>query len=136
MAKALIKEVYAKGGIPFLNLESGELLREWLEEATPEQIDLEASFQKARMGKMDCYLGLRNKDNIYEMAGLNEEKIKLYNTLLLHPVHHGIRVAKTKWVVLRSPNHAMAQEAKMNTDEFKEFYYKVCNLDYAKMLKL
>lgn len=133
LSKALIREVYAAGGLPFLTLESPLLLREWLQKATAEQIEAEAAFQKSRMAEMDCYLGLRARNNIYELAGLDEEKLRLYNTLLVHPVHHEIRVAKTKWVVLRYPNAAMAQEAKMSTSEFTQFYYRVCNLDYPKM---
>ena len=39
----------------------------------------------------------------------------------------------TKWVVLRYPNSAMAQMAEMSTEAFEDFYFKVCNLDYAKM---
>lgn len=133
IAKALVRAVYAAGGKPFLTYENQEVMREWLTQADADQIRLEAAFEKMRMEAMDCYIAIRAKDNIYELSGVPEEKMRLYNTLLLEPVHHEIRVAKTKWVVLRYPNHAMAQEAKMSTEAFEEFYYKVCNLDYAKM---
>ena len=39
----------------------------------------------------------------------------------------------TKWVVLRWPNASMAQLAGMSTEAFEDFYFHVCNLDYAKM---
>ena len=42
------------------------------------------------------------------------------------------RVDNTKWVILRYPNDSMAQLAGMNTEEFEDFYFKVCNLDYGK----
>src|SRR5690606_32848804 len=38
-----------------------------------------------------------------------------------------------KWVVLRYPNPSMAQLAGMSTEAFEDFYFRVCNLDYAKM---
>ena len=50
-------------------------------------------------------------------------------------MHSDIRVPKTKWCVLRYPNGSMAQLANMSTDAFTDFYYNVCNLDYAKMGK-
>ena len=50
-----------------------------------------------------------------------------------HPVHHEIRVKKTKWVILRYPNQGMAQQAGMSTEAFEDFYFNVCNLDYSKM---
>jgi aminopeptidase len=50
-------------------------------------------------------------------------------------VHHEIRVAKTKWVVLRYPSPATAQAAGMSTEAYENFYFEVCNLDYSKMNK-
>jgi len=34
---------------------------------------------------------------------------------------------------LRYPNHSMAQLANMSTESFEDFYFDVCNLDYAHM---
>jgi aminopeptidase len=59
--------------------------------------------------------------------------MQLYMKHWVEPVHHQIRVPKTKWVVLRYPNHSMAQLSGMSTDSFTDFYFKVCNLDYGKM---
>jgi aminopeptidase len=36
---------------------------------------------------------------------------------------------------MRYPNSSMAQKANMSTEQFEEFYFNVCNLDYAKMSK-
>jgi aminopeptidase len=43
------------------------------------------------------------------------------------------RVEKTKWVVLRWPTSAMAQQAMMSTEAFEDFYFRVCTLDYSRM---
>ena len=59
--------------------------------------------------------------------------MKLYDTYYSTPVHHNIRVPKTKWVVLRYPNGAMAQLSNTSTEAFENFYFDVCTLDYAKM---
>ena len=44
------------------------------------------------------------------------------------------RVNKTKWVVLRWPSSAMAQQAGMSTEAFEKFYFDVCLLDYKALL--
>jgi aminopeptidase len=49
------------------------------------------------------------------------------------PVHLEQRVAHTKWVVLRWPSPAMAQQADMSTEAFEDYFFRVCNLDYAKL---
>ena len=61
------------------------------------------------------------------------EKIDIQNRLYDDPVHHQIRVPHTKWVVLRYPTNAMAQSAKTSLEDFEDFYFNVCNLDYGKM---
>ena len=43
------------------------------------------------------------------------------------------RVNNTKWVVLRYPNNSMAQLANTSLEDFEDFYFNVCNLDYQKM---
>ena len=42
------------------------------------------------------------------------------------------RVNQTKWVVLRWPSSAMAQQAGMSTTAFEDFYFRVCTFDYRR----
>jgi aminopeptidase len=44
------------------------------------------------------------------------------------------RVKKTKWCVLRWPSPSMAQLAGMSTEAFEDFYFRVCTLDYARLI--
>ncbi|MCL1872725.1 MAG: aminopeptidase [Clostridiales bacterium] len=131
--RELIKAVYQAKGKPFFSLNSGPLLRQWLLEADEEMIAAMGSWEAARMKEMDCYIGVRLSDNIYDMAGLPQEQLKSYNLLWQKPVHHELRVPHTRWVVLRYPNHSMAQEAQMSSEQFADFYFDVCNLDYARL---
>lgn len=67
------------------------------------------------------------------MSDVPAEQMKKYSSIYSHNVHGKIRVPETKWVVLRYPNNSMAQQAKMSTEAFEDFYFNVCTLDYAKM---
>ena len=130
---ALVKAAYAAGALPFYTVKNAAIEREWLCNVSEEQLAAQCRWEKARMEEMDAYIGLRLRENSYELSAVGGEQMRLYETLLAHPVHQGIRVPKTKWVVLRYPNDSMAQEARMSTNEFRDFYFRVCNLDYAKM---
>lgn len=133
LARQLVKEVYAAGGIPFVHYTDPLLLREVLLNCSEEQFSLSAKIDAAEMDQMDCYVAVRGSDNIAENADVSAEKMKIYETYYQTPVHHDIRVKKTRWVVLRYPNASMAQLANMSRESFEDFYFKVCNLDYAKM---
>ena len=133
LARALVKEVYAAGGLPFPHFENQRVHRELLMGCDDEQLRIMCETDSAMMSQMDCFIGVRAADNASELSDVPAEKLSLYNRLYSSPVHHGIRVPKTRWVVLRYPIDAMAQLMDSSFEQFEDFYYNVCNLDYEKM---
>ena len=135
LVNAIVKEVYAVGAFPFVEIYDNRVTRQLLLGETEELAKLKAKYDAYRMADMDAYIGIRGGENCNELSDVPEENMKVESEYYSHPVHHELRVKKTKWVVLRYPNQGMAQQAGMSTDAFEEFYFKVCNLDYSKMDK-
>lgn len=135
LARAIVKEVYAAGGLPFPHYTSQKMQREMLLNCSKEQLDLMAKIDGEEMEAMDCYVAVRGSENVAELSDVPAENMKLYDIYYATPVHHEIRVKKTRWVVLRYPNDAMAQLANTSLEEFEDFYFNVCNLNYSKMAK-
>lgn len=135
LAKQLIKEVYAVGAMPFPHYTNQRVLREMLLGCSEEQLTLMAEVDSKEMDAMDCFVGIRGAENATELADVPGDKMQLYETYYGIPVHHERRVKKTRWVVLRYPNHSMAQAANTSLEKFEDFYFDVCNLDYSKMDK-
>ncbi|NLG02659.1 MAG: aminopeptidase [Clostridia bacterium] len=133
LARCLIKEAYLAGGNPFPHYTNQRVQREFLLECNEEQLKQMAEIDALEMSKMDCYIGVRGSGNVAELSDIPAEKMSMYDRLYMTPVHHKIRVPKTRWVVLRYPNQAMAQLCGTSTEAFEDFYYQVCNLDYTKM---
>ena len=133
LVNALIKETYAVGAYPFVEIYDNRVSRQLLLGNSPELAKLKAKFDAFRMSEMDAYIGIRGGENCNELSDVPEDKMRAESEFYSHPVHHEIRVKKTKWVVLRYPNQGMAQQAGMSTDAFEDFYFNVCNLDYSKM---
>ncbi len=133
LARQLVKEVYKAGGVPFVHYIDPKLQREQLLHCTEEQMSLLAKIDGAEMEQMDCYVSVRGTENISELADIPSDKMKIYETYYVTPVHHNIRVPKARWVVLRYPNASMAQLSNTSVEAFEDFYFNVCNLDYAKM---
>ncbi|MBU7593883.1 aminopeptidase [Metabacillus halosaccharovorans] len=132
---ALVKEAYKAGGYPFVSLKDHQVDRALMMGGIQEQYEMMADFEAEVMGKMDAYIGLRSGHNISEFADIPDDKMKLQGQTIGQKVHRDIRVPKTRWVVLRYPTSSMAQLAKMSTEQFEDFYFNVCNLDYSKMDK-
>lgn len=135
LVNAIIKEVYKVKGLPFVEIFDNRVTRELLLGETEELAKLRAKYDSARMAEMDAYIGIRGGQNSLETSDVPESIMNIESKFYSHPVHHELRVKKTKWVVLRYPNEGMACQANMSSDAFEEFYFNVCNLDYSKMDK-
>lgn len=135
LGKELIKQAEQMGAYPFFNLISYPILREMLIGVQEEQIKIYSELDRQRMEKMDAYIGIRATNNTAEFNDIPPIKMEMYNQYYTLPVHFQERVNHTKWCILRYPNASMAQMSKMSTEEFEDFYFRVCNLDYGKMAK-
>lgn len=131
----LVKEAYAVGGLPFVNLKLPEIDREITKGCSEEQLKLMYKWEEERMLAMDCYIGIRLPVNSFEESGVSFEKTELYNALYDRKLLMEVRCPTTRWVVLRYPTPAMAQAAQMSTQDFEDFYFGACCLDYEKMSK-
>ncbi|MGG4141917.1 aminopeptidase [Paenibacillus algorifonticola] len=135
LTKALIEEVAKLGGRPFVEITDPAVTRTLLRNGSKEQIEEWTKYDLQRMKQMDAYIGIRAGGNVNEMSDVPEDKMRLYEQIYRDAVHMNQRVKRTRWVVMRYPNESMAQLAKMSTESFEDFYFNVCNLDYAKMDK-
>lgn len=131
----LVRHVVDAGGVPFCVTKQNRVLREIFRNATVEQMTFWGEVETHMMTGMDAYVGLRGTFNATEFADVPPERMDIYMKHMMHPVHMAIRVPKTKWVVLRWPTASMAQQAKMSTEAFEDFYFDVCTVDYDAMEK-
>lgn len=135
LGKEIIRYSTEKGGIPFYFYNDESLIRQYLKSATDEQHKILADYHLGMMKKASAYIGIRGSGNPFDLADIDTEKVTRYQKLFYTPVHLEERVKRTKWVVMRYPNNAMAQLAETSQEKFEDFYYDVCNLNYAKMSK-
>lgn len=133
MVEELIEAVYAAGGYPLVNYSSITLERAMIKDASKESLTLWADCDAYRMDKVDAFIGIRGLLNPRELATLGEAN----RNYALHydtPVHHDIRIVKTRWVVTRYPTPLMAYQGGMSLQEMEEFFYQVTTeVDYEAM---
>ena len=129
----LVEETHKVGAIPVVSIRSNAVIRTQLREATEAQLALQGELELHQMKHVQAYIGIRGSENVSELSDVPGDRMALYQRLVAQPVHLGYRVNHTRWVVLRYPNAAMAQLANMSTEAFEDFYFRVCNVDYARM---
>lgn len=131
LVRQLVKNVYKRGGLPYVDIRDSAITREILLECTEEQIEFMNDCKLAQMKGMNGYIAIRAGGNTSELSDVPSEKLNMYYKLTAPTLDY--RVNKTKWVVLRYPNNSMAQLANTSLESFEDFYFNVCTLDYQKM---
>ena len=133
MTIALVRAARALGAIPYVNLNAGRIARELVNGVETGQYEKQAEWELKRMESMDAYIAVRGSDNIFEMSDVDPEKMSQVMRSMKVVLDH--RVNKTKWVILRWPTPAMAQQAMMSSESFEDFFFRVCTQDYSRMIE-
>ena len=132
LGTALMEAAYAAGGMPFVTHQSMRMNRSVIAHATDAYMQDWLRYESYRMREMDAYIVVRKKENLNEWAGIDPERMAVFEKYYSQ-LHFGIRIPKTKWCVLRWPNPSMAQGAGMSTESFEDFYFRCCLTDYASL---
>jgi len=135
LAKELIAQTVKRGATCFPVFHDEQIIRPLLEKGTAEQIKAYASLHCHLMEKSRCYIGINGSDNPFEMASVPIKQTDLFIKNYSVPVHNVRRMKKTRWCVMRWPSRAFAQMAQMSHDEFTDFYFDVCLVDYKRLSK-
>ncbi len=135
LGKQIIRIATERGATPFWYYNDESLIRQFVASAGDDQFKRQADLHMELMTRADAYIGLRGSDNPFDLADIPHSQIDKHNSLFYKPVHLEERVKRTRWVVLRYPNNAMAQLAETSQEKFEDFYFDVCCADYAKMSK-
>lgn len=133
MVEILVDKVYEKEAVPIVSQKSAKVLRKIFRGCDENTMETLGGLEMEKIKRADAYIGLRGSHNITEHSDVPSNKMELYKKHWFGPVHINYRVPKTKWVVLRWPTSSMAQQAKLSTEAFEEFFFNTCTMDYSKM---
>lgn len=133
LINALIKEIYSQNAYPFVHLTDSKISRNIIFGTSKEHSQLCKKYMLPIIEDMDGYIGISGGDNVYELSDVPSNQMQIHSLYYSKPIHHDIRVTKTKWVILKYPTSAFAQLSHTSTENFEKFYYNVCNLNYQKM---
>ena len=130
---AIARKAFELGAYPIVRMSEDRVGREILMGVTEEYSKLLAKYARPLFEDAHAYIGIGASTNVFETADVPEENKNIHSKHYGKPIHIDIRVKKGTWTILRWPNPSMAQLAKTSQEAFEDFYFNVCNLDYAKM---
>ena len=128
LARAVHAAALRADAHPHIEFQSTLLQRDLMRWGAPEQFDRTHELQGKGMKWADVYIGLRGASNPHEFQGIASERITAFRRALGKV--SALRTQLTRWVLVRVPNSAFAQQAGMSTEEMMEFFFNATLLDW------
>jgi len=134
MAEALVEQVYTAGGIPMVEVKNTRILRGLCISGNEDFFRTISDLELYRMKLADCYIGIRGGGYDTAFTDVHDRQMGYYEKLWWKPVHLEERCDRTNWVITKFPCFEVAQDAKMSTEAFEDFFFSACtDVDYGKL---
>jgi aminopeptidase len=135
-AVPLVKELYAlclEKGAKYVEYDFTvpDINRYFYNSANSEQISYFPEHRLEFMKKVNCYIGLTATDNSMVMAQANQANMIAWSKVVRPIIDQ--RVKKTRWVIARYPTQGAAQEARMSLDEYEDYLFGACCMDWEEV---
>ncbi len=132
-ALPLVKELYRlciARGARYVEYEFAlaEINRHFYNCANSDQLAYFPQHKLDFMKQVTVFIAIGAADNSMVMAQANQESMIAY-AKLIRPISDQ-RVKHTRWVVTRYPTHGGAQEARMSLEEYEDYVFSSCCIDW------
>jgi len=132
-ASPLVKELHTlclKRGARYVeySFSAPEIDRAFFNLAGKQQLEYFPQHKLDFYKTLTVYIGISAGDNSMVMANARQEAMVAYQKLTRPLIDQ--RVKHTRWVVTRYPTHAAAQEARMSLEEYEDYIFSACCIDW------
>ena len=131
-ARSPLEAVYAAvvkaGGYPHVQFASAALERALMLHGSQEQIAWVPELERQGMEWADAYVGLRGARNPNEFANLPADRLVMHRRAM--GTISALRNERTRWVLVRIPNEAFAQQAEMSLEDMIRMFFGAALRDW------
>ena len=105
-----------------------EINRHFYNKATKNQLSYFPEHKLDFMKKATVYIAISAGENSMVMARANQAKMIAWSKVVRPIIDQ--RVKHTRWVITRYPTHGAAQEARMSLQEYEDYLFSACCIDW------
>ncbi len=129
----LVRELYSaclERGAAYVEYEFAlpEINRHFYNKATKRQLAYFPEHKLEFMKRATVYIGVSAADNSMVMAKANQPNMIAWSKVIRPIIDE--RVKNTRWVITRYPTHGAAQEARMSLEEYEDYLFSACCIDW------
>ncbi len=132
-AAPLVRELYTiclERGADYVEYEFNvpEINRHFYNKATKRQLAYFPEHKLDFMKKATVYIAISAGENSMVMAQANQGSMITWSKVVRPIIDQ--RVKHTRWVITRYPTHGAAQEARMSLEEYEDYLFSACCIDW------
>jgi aminopeptidase len=128
LVEAVYEAVVKAGGLPEVYYSSDWLKRILLRDGSDEQVDWVPEVESHGMEWADAYIGLRGARNPFELGDIPAERIAAHRRAMGKVSSK--RNELERWVLVKVPNEAFAQQSGLSLDETMGFFFDASLRDW------
>ena len=133
-AAPLVQELYIlclERGAAYVEYEFNlpEINRHFYNRASKGQLAYFPEHKLEFMKKATVFISISAGENSMVMSQANQANMITWSKVIRPIIDE--RVKHTRWVITRYPTHGSAQEARMSLDEYEDYLFSACCIDWA-----
>ncbi len=127
LAEAVYREALAAGGFPFLRVGLPGVPPFFFREASDAQLTRVTKLDWAEAKEQDCRVVILSDANTRALSGVDPARLASHARARKKLRDHLLE--KTRWCLTLHPTEALAQEAEMSLDDYRDFVYGALFVD-------
>ncbi len=133
-AAPLVKELYVmclERGAAYVEYEFTlpEINRNFYDSATKSQLSYFPAHKLEFMKKVTVFIAVNAEVNSMVMSNANHANMIAWSRVVRPIIDQ--RVKHTRWVITRYPTHGAAQQGRMSLEEYENYLFSACCIDWA-----
>lgn len=133
LAQAVYKELLKAGAYPVLDHDDATFSRLFYDHADEDQLTHIPEYQHQKVEELDASLRIRAPTNTKELSGTDPKKLQTATKARAELKDEIIE--NTTWSLTQYPTEALAQEAEMGTQEYRQYAVDACVKDWEQEAK-
>ncbi len=129
LVKAAVKLIAQRGAYALPRMNYAEIGSTWLNHAPLELIQTAAPLDEFQLAHMDAYFAITAPENTREGSDVSPERLRAFRQSRKTYIERVLNWTMP-WVGCNFPTPALAQEAGMTLEQYTDFLYGACLLDW------
>lgn len=134
MIEEVVKQVALAGGEPVTRITLETAGYNFLKYGSEEVLSREDEAYLALVKTCDCLISISAPENTKYMTSIDSQRLAMRQKAMMK-VSEYVMGGNVRWVGCNFPVPALAQEAEMSLDEYEDFVYGACIIDWSENSK-